>query len=106
MTLRLGIGGAALATALRLEAGGAVLATALRLGVAVLPWSPLARGRLTRDWNETSERQDSDVFGKKGRSWLAEAPMGAAEGEAMQEYLALLVGGPGLGRPGRRRRSW
>lgn len=33
-------------------------------GVAVLPWSPLARGRLTRDWNETSERQDSDVFGK------------------------------------------
>jgi len=32
-------------------------------GVAVLPWSPLARGRLTRDWNETSERQESDVFG-------------------------------------------
>ena len=20
-------------------------------GIAVLPWSPLARGRLTRDWN-------------------------------------------------------
>ncbi len=33
-------------------------------GIAVLPWSPLARGRLTRDWNETSERQDTDVFGK------------------------------------------
>ena len=33
-------------------------------GVAVLPWSPLARGRLTRDWNETSERQETDVFGK------------------------------------------
>jgi aryl-alcohol dehydrogenase-like predicted oxidoreductase len=31
--------------------------------VAVLPWSPLARGRLTREWDATSERQDSDVFG-------------------------------------------
>lgn len=34
-------------------------------GVAVIPWSPLARGRLTRDWNETSERQETDEFGKK-----------------------------------------
>jgi aryl-alcohol dehydrogenase-like predicted oxidoreductase len=32
-------------------------------GIAVLPWSPLARGRLTRDWNATSERQDTDAFG-------------------------------------------
>ncbi|KJV37260.1 aldo/keto reductase [Luteibacter yeojuensis] len=32
-------------------------------GIAVIPWSPLARGRLTRDWDETSERQDKDVFG-------------------------------------------
>jgi 1-deoxyxylulose-5-phosphate synthase len=32
--------------------------------IAVLPWSPLARGRLTRDWDETSERQQTDVFGK------------------------------------------
>lgn len=31
--------------------------------VAVLPWSPLARGRLTRNWNESSERQDSDQIG-------------------------------------------
>lgn len=33
-------------------------------GIGVIPWSPLARGRLTRDWNETSERQDTDAFGK------------------------------------------
>ncbi|MQT13906.1 aldo/keto reductase [Segnochrobactrum spirostomi] len=33
-------------------------------GIAVIPWSPLARGRLTRDWNETSERQETDQFGK------------------------------------------
>lgn len=34
------------------------------LGVGVIPWSPLARGRLTRDWEETSERSESDAFGK------------------------------------------
>jgi len=33
-------------------------------GIGVIPWSPLARGRLTRDWNETSERQETDLFGK------------------------------------------
>ncbi|MDB5584258.1 MAG: aldo/keto reductase [Bradyrhizobium sp.] len=31
--------------------------------VAVLPWSPLARGRLTRAWDESSERQDTDLTG-------------------------------------------
>ncbi len=34
-------------------------------GVAVMPWSPLARGRLTRAWDETSSRQETDEFGKK-----------------------------------------
>jgi 1-deoxyxylulose-5-phosphate synthase len=33
-------------------------------GIGVLPWSPLARGRLTRDWNETTNRMDTDEFGK------------------------------------------
>ena len=33
-------------------------------GVAVIPWSPLARGRLTRDWDETSNRKEKDEFGK------------------------------------------
>jgi 1-deoxyxylulose-5-phosphate synthase len=32
--------------------------------VAVMPWSPLARGRLTRDWDETTTRKESDEFGK------------------------------------------
>ncbi|WP_250494579.1 aldo/keto reductase [Caballeronia sp. GAWG1-1] len=32
-------------------------------GIGVLPWSPLARGRLTRDWDATSARQESDAFG-------------------------------------------
>ncbi len=32
--------------------------------IAVIPWSPLARGRLTRDWDETTARTQSDEFGK------------------------------------------
>ncbi|QHT59442.1 aldo/keto reductase [Paenibacillus lycopersici] len=34
------------------------------LGVGVIPWSPLARGRLTRGWDEASERSETDAFGK------------------------------------------
>jgi aryl-alcohol dehydrogenase-like predicted oxidoreductase len=30
-------------------------------GIAVIPWSPLARGRLTRDWDATTERSDTDA---------------------------------------------
>lgn len=33
-------------------------------GVGVLPWSPLARGKLTRDWDESTTRSETDVFGK------------------------------------------
>jgi aryl-alcohol dehydrogenase-like predicted oxidoreductase len=29
-------------------------------GIAVVPWSPLARGRLTRDWEVASKRSDTD----------------------------------------------
>jgi aryl-alcohol dehydrogenase-like predicted oxidoreductase len=32
-------------------------------GIGVIPWSPLARGRLTRDWNESTERHNTDGFG-------------------------------------------
>ena len=33
-------------------------------GVGVLPWSPLARGKLTRDWDAASSRSATDEFGK------------------------------------------
>jgi len=33
-------------------------------GIGVIPWSPLARGRLTRDWSETTMRSETDHFGK------------------------------------------
>ena len=33
-------------------------------GIGVIPWSPLARGRLTRDWNTESARSETDEFGR------------------------------------------
>jgi 1-deoxyxylulose-5-phosphate synthase len=33
-------------------------------GIGVIPWSPLARGRLTRDWNTSSARSETDEFGR------------------------------------------
>jgi 1-deoxyxylulose-5-phosphate synthase len=32
-------------------------------GVGVIPWSPLARGRLTRPWDTATARSDTDEFG-------------------------------------------
>ncbi|MEQ8345675.1 MAG: aldo/keto reductase [Sneathiellaceae bacterium] len=34
-------------------------------GIGVIPWSPLARGRLTRPWEESSRRQETDELGKR-----------------------------------------
>ncbi|MCX4683045.1 aldo/keto reductase [Kitasatospora purpeofusca] len=33
-------------------------------GVGVIPWSPLARGRLARKWDTVSARSETDEFGK------------------------------------------
>ncbi|MFP5460037.1 MAG: aldo/keto reductase [Gammaproteobacteria bacterium] len=33
-------------------------------GIAVIPWSPMARGRLTRDWDQSSARVETDEFGR------------------------------------------
>jgi aryl-alcohol dehydrogenase (NADP+) len=33
-------------------------------GVGVIPWSPLARGMLTRDWDAHTHRRETDEFGK------------------------------------------
>ncbi len=42
-------------------------------GIAVIPWSPLARGRLTRAWDERSARSETDEFGKTLYAKSAEA---------------------------------
>lgn len=33
-------------------------------GVGSIPWSPLARGRLTRSWEQQTKRSESDQFGR------------------------------------------
>ncbi|MCW2539907.1 MAG: putative aldo/keto oxidoreductase, NAD(P)-dependent, related to aryl-alcohol dehydrogenase [Frankiales bacterium] len=41
-----------------------MLPLCLDQGIGVIPWSPLARGRLTRDWDESTNRSENDEFGK------------------------------------------
>lgn len=33
-------------------------------GIGIIPWSPLARGKLARAWDETTVRSETDGFGK------------------------------------------
>ena len=33
-------------------------------GIGVIPWSPLARGRLARPWGEETNRAETDAFGR------------------------------------------
>jgi aryl-alcohol dehydrogenase-like predicted oxidoreductase len=48
-------------------------------GIGVLPWSPLARGRLARPWGQTSSRIETDEFGRKLYSASVEADRAVAE---------------------------
>jgi aryl-alcohol dehydrogenase-like predicted oxidoreductase len=34
-------------------------------GIGVIPWSPLGRGRLTREWDDATERSRTDEFGRR-----------------------------------------
>src|SRR5215204_6697466 len=51
-------------------------------GIGVIPWSPLARGRLTRDWDETSARSETDEFGKSLYATTADADRKVVEAVA------------------------
>ncbi|OMD86909.1 MULTISPECIES: aldo/keto reductase [Paenibacillus] len=42
-------------------------------GIGVIPWSPLAKGLLTRDWNEQTARSEIDEVGKAFYAKMAEA---------------------------------
>ena len=48
-------------------------------GVGVIPWSPLARGLLTRDWNSTSKRGETDKFTQTLYSQAKEANQAIVE---------------------------
>jgi aryl-alcohol dehydrogenase-like predicted oxidoreductase len=41
-----------------------MLPLCLDQGVSAIPWSPLARGRLTRPWSEQTNRSENDAFGR------------------------------------------
>jgi aryl-alcohol dehydrogenase-like predicted oxidoreductase len=60
-------------------------------GIGVMPWSPLARGRLTRDWDATTARAENDAF---GRSLYAKS--GAADRQVVEAVAAVAAR---LGRP-------
>lgn len=42
-------------------------------GIGVIPWSPLAKGRLTRDWDEQTARSEQDATYKRFFGQLADA---------------------------------
>jgi 1-deoxyxylulose-5-phosphate synthase len=48
-------------------------------GVGVIPWSPMARGRLTRDWNESTSRSETDQILKRLYTKSEEADRRVAE---------------------------
>ena len=56
-----------------------MLPLCLDQGIGVIPWSPLARGRLARPADTTTERSQSDRFGKRLYSSTAEADRAVIE---------------------------
>jgi aryl-alcohol dehydrogenase-like predicted oxidoreductase len=59
------------------------------LGIGVIPWSPLARGRLTRDWDATTARSETDPFGQS---------LYAAEDRQIVEQVARVAADRGVSR--------
>ncbi len=51
-------------------------------GIGVIPWSPLARGRLTRDWDAGSARAETDEFGRTLYAKTADADRKVVEAVA------------------------
>jgi aryl-alcohol dehydrogenase-like predicted oxidoreductase len=83
-----------------------MLPLCLDQGVGVIPWSPLARGRLTRDWDTTTARSETDEFGQN--LYLPEdqqvteqvAEVAQARGlPRAQVAMAWLLGRPGVTAP-------
>ena len=78
-------------------------------GIGVIPWSPLARGRLTRDWDSHSARAETDDFGRTLYSKTADADRRVVEAVAAvakrlglpraQVALAWVLQQPGISAP-------
>jgi aryl-alcohol dehydrogenase-like predicted oxidoreductase len=75
----------------------------------VIPWSPLARGRLTRDWDTHSARAETDEFGRTLYAKTADADRRVVEALAAvatrlglpraQVALAWVLQQPGITAP-------
>ena len=87
-----------------------MLPLCLSEGVAVIPWSPLARGRLTRPWkSESTKRLETDVFGNTMYARTEEADKKVVDrlGEVAEKRgipraqvaLAWLLAKPGITSP-------
>jgi aryl-alcohol dehydrogenase-like predicted oxidoreductase len=78
-------------------------------GVGVLPWSPLARGMLTRDWDEKTARSETDMFSAylyrataENDRQIVEAVAAVAQERGLpraQIAMAWLLGKPGITAP-------
>jgi aryl-alcohol dehydrogenase (NADP+) len=75
-------------------------------GVGVIPWSPLARGRLTRPWDTKTNRSESDEFGsslyRDEDSTVVERVLAIASRHGVapaQVALAWLLAQPGVTSP-------
>ena len=75
-------------------------------GIGVIPWSPLARGRLTRDWDTATARSETDEFGKRlyrdSDRHIVEAVAKVAEARSIsraQVALAWLLSKPVVSAP-------
>ena len=75
-------------------------------GVGVIPWSPLARGRLTRPWDTVSARSETDEFGQSlyhdDDKVIVEQVEAIAKhhgGPAAQVALAWVLAKPGITSP-------
>src|SRR4029079_18939477 len=75
-------------------------------GVGVIPWSPLARGRLTRPWDTRTSRSETDQFGsslyRDEDQAVVERVLAVAERRGVapaQVALAWLLAQPGVTSP-------
>jgi 1-deoxyxylulose-5-phosphate synthase len=75
-------------------------------GIGVIPWSPLARGRLTRDLGATTSRSETDAFGRTlyvdDDASIIEAVRTIAEARGIsraQVALAWMLSKPGITAP-------
>jgi aryl-alcohol dehydrogenase (NADP+) len=75
-------------------------------GIGVIPWSPLARGRLARPWDESTHRSENDPFGSglypESDRAIVERVAQVADGQGVsmaQVATAWMLSKPGITAP-------